>query len=104
VEHQRRGTTRPLVLLLVAVAYAALVSAVPSLTGNLLLDGTIGVGLGLYICSHPAAAAIDLFYLDRALLGRLASEWSDLGWAALNLLALVAGCLVTISGAMRFVG
>lgn len=58
----------------------------------------------MYICSHPAGAMIDMFYMQRTVAQRLASEWSDLAWAGLNLLALVAGRLVTIAGAMRFVG
>ena len=91
-------------LLLVAAAYAALISVQPLLTGNALIDGAIGVGLGLYICSHPAAAAIDMLYLDRLVRQRLASEWSDLGWLGLNVLVMVVGCLVTIAGAIRFVG
>jgi hypothetical protein len=91
-------------LLLVAIGYGAVVNVVPSLTGVALLDGTIGVALGLYICSHPASAAIDLLYLDRLVLQQLASEWADLGWLGLNLLVLIAGCLVTIVGATRFVG
>src|SRR4051812_32353109 len=88
-------------LLIAAVGYSALVRFQPSLTGLALLDGTLGVALGLYICSHPAAAAIDLLYLDRALAQQMASEWSDLGWLALNLLVLVSGCLVTIAGGRR---
>ena len=40
----------------------------------------------------------------RAVLHRLASEWSDAGWLALNLLVLVAGCVVAIAGATQFVG
>ena len=31
------------------------------------------------------------------MLQRLASEWSDLGWLGLNLLVMVAGCIVTIA-------
>lgn len=91
-------------LLLLAAGYGLLVSAVPTLTGAALLDGAIGVGLGLYICSHPASAAIDLLYLDRLVLQRLASERADIGWLLLNVVVMLAGCLVTIVGATRFVG
>src|SRR5437764_8453269 len=98
-----RSATTLLLLLAIALGYGALARIQPSLTGVALLDGTIGVALGLYICSHPAAAAIDLLYLDRLVRQRLASEWSDLGWLGLNLLVLVSGCLVTIVGATRFV-
>jgi hypothetical protein len=99
-----RNASSLVALLVVACCYGALIALLPQLTGIALLDGTLGVALGLYICSHPASAAVDLVYLDRLVLQRLASEWSDLGWLALNLLVLVAGCLVTIVGATRFVG
>jgi len=97
-------TGRLWVMLALAVGYAALLTVQPRVTGVALLDGTLGLALGLYICSHPAAAAIDLFYLDRLTLRRIASHWSDLGWLALNLLVMIAGCLVTIAGATQFVG
>jgi hypothetical protein len=90
-------------MLVLAVGYGALVRTQPLLTGSSLVDGAMGVGLGLYICSHPAAAAIDILYMDRLVLQRLASEWSDIGWLGLNLLVMVAGCVVTVAGATRFV-
>ena len=106
MDQRRAGTTAGTLvgLLVLAGAYSALVNVQPTLTGNALIDGAIGVGLGLYICSHPAAAAIDMLYMDRLLLQRMASEWSDVGWLGLNVLVLVVGCLVTIGGAIRFVG
>ena len=89
---------------MVAATYAVLINELGALSSNVLVVGAIGVGLGLYICSHPAAAAIDLFYLDRLALQRIASAWSDIAWVGLNVLVMVVGCLVTISGATRFVG
>lgn len=91
-------------MLALALAYGVVSAYVPSLTGHVLVDGGLGIGLGLYICSHPASATIDVLYLDRHQRQRLTSEWSDLVWVGLNLLVLVAGCLVTIAGATRFVG
>jgi hypothetical protein len=103
-ERPGRNASSLVALLVVALSYGLLLTIQPQLTGIALLDGTLGVALGLYICSHPASAAVDLLYLDRMLMQRLASEWSDLGWLALNLVVLVAGCLVTIVGATRLVG
>lgn len=91
-------------LLAVSALFAVCVNVFPSWTGSALLDGTLGIALGLYVCSYPAGAAIELLYLERAALQRLASEWSDVGWLLLNVLVLVTGCLVTIAGATRFVG
>ena len=42
-------------LILLAIAYGSLLYYLHTLTGTNMLDGSIGVLLGLYICSHPAA-------------------------------------------------
>jgi magnesium-transporting ATPase (P-type) len=91
-------------LLLVAAVYGILIGEWGALHANVLIDGLIGVGLGLFICSFPASAAVDLLYMDRLALQRLASEWTDVAWVGLNLLVMVAGCMVTVVGATRFVG
>ena len=36
-----------------------------TLTGIPVLDGSMGVTLGLYICSHPAANAVDMLFFER---------------------------------------
>jgi len=90
--------------ILLAIAYSALVYSVHSLTGIRLLDGGIGVMLGLYICSHPAANAIDLLFAERGVLHQLSSEWSGVGWLTLNMVVLLAGWLVIVIGAGQFVG
>jgi hypothetical protein len=104
MQQYRRRTTSLWVMLAAAAIYAALIIEFGALSTNILLDGAIGVSLGLYICSHPASAAIDLFYLDRLAFQRLASDWGDVAWVSLNLLVMVAGCVVTVVGATRFVG
>jgi len=91
-------------MLLLAALYAVLVNELGSLTRNPRVDGTIGIGLGLFIFSYPASAAVDLLYLDRLAFHRLASAWADLAWVGLNLLVMVVGCMVTIAGATKFVG
>jgi hypothetical protein len=89
---------------LLALGYASLLLGIRTLTGVSLLDGAISVIVGLYICSHPAANAVDLIFLQRGALHELASEWSGLGWLLLNLLVLFVGWLVIVLGATRFVG
>jgi hypothetical protein len=91
-------------MLLVAAIYAILVHEFGALSANILVDGAIGVGLGLFICSFPASAAVDLLYMDRLAFQRLASDWTNLAWVGLNLVVMVAGCMVTVVGATRFVG
>jgi D-alanyl-lipoteichoic acid acyltransferase DltB (MBOAT superfamily) len=103
-QHHRRRNVRLLWGLIgLALIYGALVLRLHTLTGRPLLDGSIGVVLGLYICSRPAANAIDLFF-ERDALRQLTSGWSGLGWLALNLLVLFAGWLVIVIGATRFAG
>ena len=105
--HQPRDghNTRVLwALVLVAAAYAGLFYGLPSLTGSNMLDGIIGVLLGLYICSHPAANAVDMLFLERGALHRISSEWSGVGWLALNALVLLVGCMVIIMGTTRLAG
>jgi len=88
-------------VILCTLIYGALLLWLGSFTGNPFLDGVIGVVLGLYVCSHPAANAVDLLFFQRDSLRQLASGWSGLGWLALNLLALLLGWLTIATGATR---
>ena len=83
-------------LVVLALVYSYLLTALPTLTCSNLLDGGIGVILGLYICSRPAANAVDMIFFERGTLRRITSKGSGLVWLALNLLALGLGCFVII--------
>jgi hypothetical protein len=96
------NVTRMYALLVPATAYLACSLWWPTLTGVALFDGSVGVILGLYICSHPAANGIDLFFLQRAALRRVTSNWSGVGWLLLNALVMLIGWLVIVFGAARF--
>ena len=89
-------------LLLLALAYLPLLYFFRTITGKFVTDGVIGVVLGLYICSRPAANAIDLLFFHRGELREAASGWSGVGWLALNILVLFAGWLDIWIGALRF--
>lgn len=89
-------------LALLGLAYTTWLQFRPTLTGMPLLDGGIGVLLGLYICSHPAANAVDMLF-ERGLLRRIRSKWLGAGWLALNGLVLVVGWTVIAAGVTRFV-
>jgi hypothetical protein len=91
-------------LILLAALYGGLLRVLPTLTGSTTADGIGGVILGLYICSHPAANAIDLMFYSRGALREVASGWSGMGWLALNLLVVLVGWLVIVGGATRLVG
>ena len=89
-------------LLLLALVYSSLLRYFQRLTGNPMLDGSIGAAIGLYICAHPAANAVNMLFFEQDLLRRL-SEWSVVCWLALNLLVLLVGWMVLFSGIIRLV-
>ena len=89
-------------LILLAMVCSMWFYRVGSLTGNSMLDGSLGVLLGLYICSHPAANAIDLLFFERAAFGRVGSGGSSVRWLALNILTLLMGWIVIVIGTTRF--
>ncbi len=91
-------------LSLIAIAYGGLIYYLHTLTGIRWLDGSLGVLLGLYICSRPAANAVDLLFFQRAALRQVSSEWQGIGWLALNLLVLLAGWAVIVIGTTRIAG
>jgi hypothetical protein len=114
---QKRGQVTPLdagqrrhkrdagvlwVLILVATVYSGLLRTLRTLTGISMLDGSIGVALGLYICAHPAANGVNMLFFERDTLRHL-SEWSVIRWLALNLVVLLAGWMVIFLGLTRIV-
>ena len=99
----RRNTRVLWGLILLAIAYTSLLSYLRTLTGITMLDGSIGVALGLYICAHPAANGVNMLFFERDTLRHL-SEWSVVRWLALNLLVQLAGWRVIFAGLRRLVG
>ena len=97
--HRLPGTRRLLALLVPAAAYLTWASYFRPPDGSRIVDGTIGVLLGLYICSHPAANGIDLIFLERGAFRRAASRWSGVSWLALNGVVMFVGWLVIVAGA-----
>jgi len=88
-------------MVLVGIMYMILVYFVKSITGIPVIDGGIGVLLGLYICSHPATNAVNLLFADRfAFQEALSDGW---GWLALNSFVLLVGWVVIVLGAIQFV-
>jgi hypothetical protein len=88
-------------LFALAMIYSLWFSRTQALTGNTTVDSTLSVLIGLYICSRPAANAIDLFFFERAR-GRLLTEWLTVRWLALNILTLLSGWLVIFLGTTHF--
>jgi hypothetical protein len=92
-ERHRRNTKTLWALVVLAVVATAVLRLVHPLTGSGLLDGSIGVAIGLFICAHPAANAINVLFFERDALRGL-SDWTAVRWLALNLLTLLAGWMV----------
>jgi len=90
-------------MILIACLYIGLLDLLKTLTGNPVLDGAIGVLLGLYICSHPAAHLVDMIFFKRIAVPPPASRRSILGWLVLNFIVLLAAWLVIVSGTIRFI-
>jgi hypothetical protein len=100
----RTGSTKVLWgMLALAIVYYASLNFLGTLTGVHLWDGIIGVVLGLYICSHPSANAVDLLFFRRYDLRQIVSGWSGVGWILLNLLVMLVGWLVIVIGAIQLV-
>jgi len=97
-----RNSKRLWALALLAVSYLVWLYFWPSLSGNRLLDGSIGILLGLYICSKPAGNAVDMLFFERGALRQISTDWAGLRWLALNLLVLLLGWAVIFVGATRF--
>jgi hypothetical protein len=89
-------------MILLAAAYGTFHGYLHMLTGTNLLEGSLGVLLGLYICSHPAANAVNLLFFERYAIHSILSGRSGAVWLALNLLVLLAGWFVIFIGVMRF--
>jgi hypothetical protein len=98
------GNTRALwASIPVALAYVILIDHLQTLAYTNLLRGSIGVILGLYICSHPAANVVNILFFNRGDLRQTSSRWSGLGWVVLNVSVVLLGWLVITSGMTRLV-
>ena len=104
---QQRRRQRVMVLLVLGVAgiaYSSLLYSRGTLTGTNNLDGIIGVVLGLYICSHPAANLVDMLFYRRGIRYQFSSRRYAILWVALNVLILLIGGIVIFIGTTRFIG
>jgi hypothetical protein len=91
-------------LTMAAIAYAVLVHAMPTMTGSIRTDGLIGVLLGLYICSHPAANFLNMVLYGGRNAPKFSSLWSALLWLAVNMLVMAAGWFAIFIGVTMLAG
>jgi uncharacterized membrane protein len=104
-QHRRGHNIKTLwALVLLGIAYSSLLYYQRTLTGTNNVDGIIGVMLGLYICSHPAANVVDMLFFGRGARRQFASRRSAVLWLALNMLVLLTGWLVIFVGTTRLIG
>jgi hypothetical protein len=101
-ETYRPNAMKLLLLMIPASAYLGWLAYSPKLTGNTLVDGSLGVLMGLYICAQPAANGIDLIFLQRGAFKRISSEWGGLRWLALNMFVMIVGWFVIVIGVTQF--
>ena len=87
-------------VVLLALIYGGWMVTQRTLTGRPFYDGVIGVLLGLFICSRPAANYLDLLFTRN----RTSSERSLIGWLALNGVVMFVGWLVITIGATHLIG
>lgn len=104
-EHRSGHNIKTLwVLIILGIVYSGLLYYQLTITGTEKLDGIIGVMLGLYICSHPVANLLDMFFFERSARSQFSSRWSAVLWVALNVLVLLIGWFVIFNGTVRLVG
>jgi hypothetical protein len=104
-QDQRRHNIKMLwAMVLIGIAYSVLLYFQRTLTGADNIDGIIGVLLGLYICSHPAANVVDVLFFRRGARSQFSSKQSVVFWLALNIMVLLIGWTVIFIGTTRLIG
>ena len=88
--------------MLLALLYGGLLLTLSPFTADIPIDGAIGVILGLYVCSHPAANVLDVLFTDGGASRQRSSDERGIAWYFLNLLVLIAGWFAVLVGLTRF--
>jgi hypothetical protein len=102
-QHRRERNIKMLwALILLGIAYSGVLRYQRTLTGLDEVDGIIGVLLGLYICSHPAANMVDMLFYRQGARHPFSSRRSTVLWLALNIVVLLIGWVVIFFGTTRF--
>ncbi|HVZ41350.1 MAG TPA: hypothetical protein VHI13_18870 [Candidatus Kapabacteria bacterium] len=86
-------------LTVVAIAYAAAIRILFTLTGSSLLDGIVGMLLGLFVSAQPAANMLTLLFYDRAARRQTLSTGAGTLWLVLNIVVLLVGATLVALGA-----
>ncbi len=92
------------VVALPGIVYSGLIYYHGALTGKNIVDGIIGVVLGLYICSHPAANVVGMLFRGRSGQPQFSSIRSAILWFTGNMLILLTGWITIFFGTTRLIG
>jgi hypothetical protein len=87
---------------ILALAYALSIELLMPAPRTLRLEGIVGVVLGLYISSHPAANFLDILMYGGVFGPVFRSNKKNTAWIILNFVILLAGFTVIVLGATRF--
>lgn len=98
----RRRIRSLIVLILACLVYTALLQFRLRLTGIHQVDGILGVLLGLYSASQPAANILDLILYGRYESVRASFRQAGRGYWAINFLVLLAGWAVISTSLLRY--
>jgi hypothetical protein len=89
-------------VIVLGVIYAAWIYVRNAITGSNFWDATIGVLLGIYICSRPVSNLLDMIYAQNI-------RWKDLKkragmtWLVMNFVTTFVGWATIVLGATRMV-
>jgi hypothetical protein len=91
-------------MLVFGAIYIGWLSYVGAISSSNRLDGTLGILLGLFIGSQPAANMLDiLLFMKADTRESLISTNTGRFWLFMNLLTIFAAWAVVFTGALRFV-
>ncbi len=99
---ERKNFWGLILLILLGLGYSALLVLRIPLTGERQIDGIVGVLLGLYISSHPAANTLDMLFFARGALMQGLSRRAYAAWWALNGLTLLCGWYTIFAALLRY--
>jgi hypothetical protein len=101
-QRHKRNTPWLVAMIPLAVVYGVLLFKLQTFTGRVQWDGVIGIVLGLYICSHPAANLVDRILFGRYHFQPGRSRRDMALWWGLNVLVMFLGIAVIFTGMTRF--
>lgn len=90
------------VVVVLGVVYGAWLYTRPSITGSNFWDATLGVLLGIYICSRPVGNLMDMLYTQNIRWYEL-KQRAGMIWLIMNFVTTFVGWATIVLGATRMV-